>query len=166
MSLLHDRRPAHVAGFVVAVGVNAIERMLSRRARTDVVEEGLEVGVPRGVEANATASVERVAIVLGVVAASPRVQPRTVLRGVSHAVRAIEDGQFRARLTTARRGPTGTQVRAAYHTLRTAAAATVPAVVVAVRRGCRQYGPTVETCAGGVLMSSHSLMVARNTLGW
>jgi hypothetical protein len=87
--LLTAGRPAHIAGFIVTVVVNAIQAVFSAWTRTDVRDERFEQMAPFVTDPNSTSSVRRIFLVLHVITAFAHVAPASVLRRFFDASRSL-----------------------------------------------------------------------------
>lgn len=85
VSLLNDGRPAHIAWFVVAIVIDAIQFMLSCRRRADMVQERLEGVTPFLADANVPAPVSLETLVFGSGASRDRFRPCAVFLSSSAA---------------------------------------------------------------------------------
>src|SRR5688500_17876080 len=96
--LFQPRRPAHVARLVVAVVIDAIERVLRRRSRSDMGEEGGEARAPFVANANSATAVVLPEGTLLVFAAIDRLVPGAVLRrhGLAATKQAVPLHVFQA----------------------------------------------------------------------
>ena len=152
MPLFNGRCPTHVPRFIVTIGILAVYGVPVTRAWADVQVKGEEVRLPPRSDTDSLTPVQVVPVVLGIVAASPHVQPRTVLRGVQHPVRKVVFHQSPMRAATAGRRGTASHVLAAYQAFRPARATAVPSVysVTCVGRSSRHDSPVGKPITGCV----------------
>lgn len=68
-------RPAHIAGFIVAVRVDSVNRMSTRRSRADISQKRLEVVSPAFTDMDAATTIEAVFLRPGILAALEKVGP-------------------------------------------------------------------------------------------
>lgn len=90
VGLLDNARcPSTIAGFVVAVIVDPVERVFKRWARPHIGEEIAEVAVPSGANFNPPAAVVLEKTVAGISASVAHLHPNSKLRGALHVVLVI-----------------------------------------------------------------------------
>lgn len=78
--LFRSCRPAHVAGLVVAIVVDAINRAIWRRAPADVGEKGIKRGVPLFANTNPTTAVVQPCFIVRIFTAVFHMAPCPVFR--------------------------------------------------------------------------------------
>lgn len=84
--LLDACRPAHIARFVMAVRIDAVNRMLARWTKTDVRQKRREVIAPFIADADAAPAVMPKAFVRWIIASLFHLAPRPVFGRLAHAV--------------------------------------------------------------------------------
>lgn len=87
--------PAHIAGFIVSVIVDPIDRISHGRRATNIVQKLLERKIPRRAHGDSSTAVVLVVVGLGVVAASFYFAPAVVFAtGLTMAALAVRDGAW------------------------------------------------------------------------
>lgn len=85
--LFDASRPAHIAGLVTAVIVDALDRVLRGRLRPDVPEERVEVARPRFGDANPARAIAMKVVVVWVRAPLNQVPPGPILGAMRAGMR-------------------------------------------------------------------------------
>lgn len=154
VALLQLRRPAHVARFVVAVVIDAVERVAERWTRADIGVENFERIAPALAHADAASAVGLIGWIIRIVAALSHAAPCRVFGSgpaSTHArrlsVREVERATNLGGSTAARRAPTAGYVRNADDSHGTAVASTLRVVVTAPLRLMRYHSPSVKSRA-------------------
>lgn len=138
--LLRSGRPAHVARLIVAVVVDAIDRMYPRRTQADVSNECFKAHTPLVAHANPATAVVGIFRIFFGVAAFAKMTPATVFR------RFFQTGSvsdFASRMTVSRLAPFGVLVFV------TAAGFNAPVV---------QIADLNDRCAAAVTLTEHAMM--------
>lgn len=86
VGLLYLRRPSHIAGLVVSVDVNSVERVLSGGTRTKVGEELAEISTPLRIHGDSTTTVAGPTLIERVKASLDCTPVAMIFRRAVHAV--------------------------------------------------------------------------------
>ncbi len=150
VGLFHRRCPSAIARLVVAIRINAIQRVLSPRTRPHVCIEVFKRLAPAGTDLNPPAAVKVILGVVGIAAPLTHGAPRTSLWRLTHAVRPT---RFTATAsTTSRRGVLAEEPRSNDGCCLPASAATQPErIVPGVLAYVSQHIQAAEREAGQVL---------------
>lgn len=165
--LLRQVRPAHVARLVVALVVDAIERVQQRGPRADVIQEGFEGIAPCVAHPNPAATVIGVGLSRRRVAACLRVLPRVIFGCIELAVTSLAIADHLAAQATAATCVAALQFRGRAHDYGTAIAATTPERATLTGwprrsfKGCQAAESTAGQITFGRWHSGHMAILLR-----
>ena len=155
-SLFSARGPAHVAGLVVAVVVDAVEGMERCWALSDVRKKGDEICAPFRAHFNASCPVPLERRRQRVMAAVTSLTPRVVLRSLPSAARLGPLGSPAAAISRRSR----TKRPAVYNCLSAAIATAAPVRLIAcLNIRAVKDRPVVEPLSGQINQSPHVAIV-------
>lgn len=142
LALFLHRGPTAIDRFVVAIVVDALNRVLQRRARTHVGKEARERLAPRCADFDSAASVTVVVGTRGVLASHDHVLPDTILGRLAHAVRARSRSARVVIEATATRCMAASKATGRYLIRPAAVASAAPVrLVVSILRSRNNYEP-------------------------
>lgn len=155
--------PAAIGGRVIAIVVDAVKRMTSRRLRTNIGQEGWERRAPVFAHTNTAPTVIRPVFGVGIFAAVDDVTPRDVFAAVRKSMRSVARNDGLSLQTTATAMVACSQVSATGHDVRAALATALPHRCGASGASAMHNKKTTKAPSGQINERWHMAILARNS---